>query len=103
MRAMALHPARSAQMQSDLGHTAINEELCPRDVTRSSEARKDTALADLVSIPNHPSVIALANASFNRRQPFVSAMKIVSPSSLGDAVAFEPRYPASACHIVLGI
>src|SRR5215470_8469113 len=51
---MALHPARSAQMQSDVGHTAINEELCPRDVTRSSEARKDIALTDLVSIPEPP-------------------------------------------------
>jgi hypothetical protein len=51
---MALHPARSAQLLSDLGHTAINEELCPRDVTRSSEARKDTALAGLVSIPEPP-------------------------------------------------
>jgi hypothetical protein len=30
-------------------------------------------------------------------------MKIVSPCSPGDAVVFEPKYPASACHIVLGI
>ena len=100
---MALHPARSAQLLSDLGHTAINEELYPRNVTRSSEARKDTALVVSSAAPNHPSGTALANASFNRRQSFVSTMKIVSPSSLGDAVVFEPRYPASAYHIVLGI
>ena len=51
---MALHPARSAQLLPDLSHTAINEELCPRNVTHSSEARKDTALAGLVSIPEPP-------------------------------------------------
>jgi hypothetical protein len=100
---MALHPARSAQLLTDLSHTAINEELCPRNITHSSEARKDPALAGLVSIPEPPQRDRSCNASFNRRQSFVSAMTIVSPSSLGDAVAFEPRYPASAYHIVLGI
>jgi hypothetical protein len=38
-----------------------------------------------------------------RPQSYVSARKIVSPSLPGDAVVFEPRYPASACHIVPGI
>ena len=37
-----------------------------------------------------------------RPQSYVSARKIVSTSLPGDAVVFEPRYPASACHIVLG-
>jgi hypothetical protein len=38
-----------------------------------------------------------------RPQSHVSARKIVSPSLPGDAVVFEPRYPASACHIAPGI
>jgi hypothetical protein len=38
-----------------------------------------------------------------RPQSFVSAVKIVSPSSPGDAVVFAPRYLASSCHTALGI
>jgi hypothetical protein len=50
-----LHLARSARLLSDLGQTAINEELYPRGITRSSEARKDTALEIPSASPNHPS------------------------------------------------